>query len=36
MDKEKNELDVKINDRLVSTLKATLGVIPYLGPLAAE
>ncbi|MDE0010406.1 MAG: hypothetical protein OXU36_04640 [Candidatus Poribacteria bacterium] len=36
MNKEKNNLEVKRNDRIASALKATLGAIPYLGPLAAE
>ncbi len=36
MDKEKNELDVKRNDRIASVLKATLGAIPFLGLLAVE
>lgn len=36
MDKEKNDLDVKRNDRVATALRGTLGAIPYLGPIAAE
>ena len=36
MDKEKNDLDVKMNDRVASVLKGYLSSLPVLGPIVAE